>query len=215
MSPVQSGQDAEWVDKHAASKKLGLSPSRCMGLIGERKVETKPGKNAHNQPITLFSVASLDRYLREHGNAQREGVAIVQPAVRCFLCHEPASPGSALCAAHSEIAVQNILSRSEPLPASVTQTVAIPPQPESQPDSQPARPHDFSPDAWPCWLTLDQAVQYSGMTKRWLLAVATAKWPIPILETGTSTVNGVVIRDMGAHSHGGRWRFHRESLGKA
>ena len=89
------------------------------------------------------------------------------------------------------------------------------PAPETEaPSSSSRREFLESIEAQP-WLTLDEAAAFSGLTKRWLLALAKAKWPIPITETGTSTVAGIAIRDMGKHAPGGRWRFHRESLEKA
>lgn len=50
------------------------------------------------------------------------------------------------------------------------------------------------------WLTLDEAEERSGLTRRWLLARA------------KSGAEG--IRDMGGPAKGGRWRFHREALAK-
>jgi len=59
-----------------------------------------------------------------------------------------------------------------------TRALALP-----QPPAVPQPPASPRP-----WLTLDEAAAFSGLTKRWLLAQAEAKWPIPITETGTSTV---------------------------
>ena len=59
------------------------------------------------------------------------------------------------------------------------------------------------------WLTLDESAQFSGLTKRWLLEQAeTVHQDGPLHST-------LSIRDMGKHSPGGRWRFHRESLERA
>jgi hypothetical protein len=58
------------------------------------------------------------------------------------------------------------------------------------------------------WLTLEEAEEYSGLTKRWLLQCATNE-----LGEESVTAQSVAVRDMGKHSPGGRWRFHRESLG--
>ena len=52
------------------------------------------------------------------------------------------------------------------------------------------------------WLTLDEAVEYSGLSRRWLLKEA---------EAGQGAIE---IRDMGKHARGGRWRFLRDDLGK-
>ena len=52
------------------------------------------------------------------------------------------------------------------------------------------------------WLTLDEAVEYSGLTRGWLLNEA---------EAGQGSIE---IRDMGKHTRGGRWRFLRDDLGK-
>jgi hypothetical protein len=52
------------------------------------------------------------------------------------------------------------------------------------------------------WLTLDEAVAFSGLTRAWLLREA------------RDGLGSVVARDMGKHSRGGRWRFHREGLSK-
>lgn len=51
------------------------------------------------------------------------------------------------------------------------------------------------------WLTLDQASEYSGLTKAWLLREAQGA--------------GIAIRDMGKKSRGGAWRFFRADLEKA
>lgn len=53
------------------------------------------------------------------------------------------------------------------------------------------------------WLTLDEAVEFSGLTRPWLLHEA---------EAGQGSI---AIRDMGKHTRGGRWRFFRDDLGKA
>lgn len=60
------------------------------------------------------------------------------------------------------------------------------------------------------WLTLEEAAEYSGLTKRWLLAQAERS---ENLAQGTIPGPDILsIRDMGKHSPGGRWRFHRETL---
>lgn len=48
------------------------------------------------------------------------------------------------------------------------------------------------------WLTLEEAIAYSGLTRKWLLGA---------VDTGA-----VDIRDMGKHARGGRWRFARRGL---
>jgi hypothetical protein len=50
------------------------------------------------------------------------------------------------------------------------------------------------------WLTLDEAVPASGLTRKWLLAWA---------ESGAGAI---AVRDMGRGARGGRWRFSREGL---
>jgi hypothetical protein len=52
------------------------------------------------------------------------------------------------------------------------------------------------------WLTLDEAAEYSGLTRAWLLKEA---------EAGE---NAITVRDMGKHARGGRWRFLRADLGR-
>ena len=56
------------------------------------------------------------------------------------------------------------------------------------------------------WLTLDEAAEFSGLTKRWLLAEAEREPKAYGID--------IAVRDMGKHSPGGRWRFHRESLAR-
>jgi excisionase family DNA binding protein len=53
------------------------------------------------------------------------------------------------------------------------------------------------------WLTIEEAVAYSGLTRAWLLKEADAGQ------------GSIAIRDMGRGAHGGRWRFLRDDLGKA
>ena len=48
------------------------------------------------------------------------------------------------------------------------------------------------------WLTIDEAISFSGLTRAWLLKEA---------ESGN---HAEVIRDMGKGAHGGRWRFLRD-----
>jgi hypothetical protein len=50
------------------------------------------------------------------------------------------------------------------------------------------------------WLTLDEAVEWSGLTRGYLLYL--------------TETDAVGVRDMGKHSRGGRWRFNREALAK-
>ncbi len=61
------------------------------------------------------------------------------------------------------------------------------------------------------WLTLDQAAQFSGLTKRWLLQQAEGTAGIAPERLNPLGVR-IIIRDMGKHSPSGRWRFHRGSL---
>lgn len=51
------------------------------------------------------------------------------------------------------------------------------------------------------WLTLDEAEEVSGLTRRWLIDQAENNGSSP-----------VAVRDMGKHARGGRWRFDRECL---
>jgi hypothetical protein len=53
------------------------------------------------------------------------------------------------------------------------------------------------------WLTLDEAAEYSGLTRAWLLKEA---------EAGQGAI---AIRDMGRFARGGRWRFLRADLERA
>jgi predicted DNA-binding transcriptional regulator AlpA len=55
------------------------------------------------------------------------------------------------------------------------------------------------PDPKP-WLTLSEAVAFSGLTRSYLVREA------------RSGVSALAVRDMGRGSRGGRWRFSRESL---
>jgi hypothetical protein len=50
------------------------------------------------------------------------------------------------------------------------------------------------------WLTLDEAVEWSGLTRGYLLYL--------------TETDAVCVRDMGKHSRGGRWRFNRAALAK-
>jgi hypothetical protein len=52
------------------------------------------------------------------------------------------------------------------------------------------------------WLTLDEAVAFSGLTARWLLEQAKSDKPL------------VTVREMGRGARGGRWRFFRGDLVK-
>src|ERR1700704_719204 len=67
------------------------------------------------------------------------------------------------------------------------------------------RPPNWDPHCWPCWLPLPEAAEYSGCTKRWLIEQADATILTPDFRE-----SNIAIRDMGKHSPGGRWRFHRE-----
>lgn len=57
------------------------------------------------------------------------------------------------------------------------------------------------------WLTLDEAAEYSGLRKSWLLDFAMQNLPATLEGIGIS------VRDNGP-GPGGRWRFHRGSLRK-
>ena len=63
------------------------------------------------------------------------------------------------------------------------------------------RAREYAQPAQP-WLTLDEAAEYSGLTRSWLLKEA---------ESGQGAIE---IRDMGKHARGGRWRFLRDDLAK-
>jgi hypothetical protein len=89
----------------------------------------------------------------------------------------------------------------------VTKAVVNLPAPIHSPAPE-VRAATYDPHCWPCWLTLHQAAEYSGMTKRWLLLRAEAS-----IADGIGGAAG--IRDLGKHAPGGRWRFHRGDLEKA
>lgn len=57
----------------------------------------------------------------------------------------------------------------------------------------------FRPELVKPWLTLSEASEYSGLTKKW------------ILHQGRT----ITMRDMGRGARGGRWRFFRDDLGRA
>jgi predicted DNA-binding transcriptional regulator AlpA len=50
------------------------------------------------------------------------------------------------------------------------------------------------------WLSIDEAVTFSGLTRSWLLSQAESSKP------------AVTVRDMGKYARGGRWRFCTSSL---
>lgn len=58
------------------------------------------------------------------------------------------------------------------------------------------------PSAFPIWLTLDEAVQFSGLSRRWLLRQAETEQEL------------IAIRDLGKNADRGRYRFLRWSLAR-
>jgi hypothetical protein len=69
---------------------------------------------------------------------------------------------------------------------------------------------------WRPWLTADEAVEYSGLTRRYLLAQAEeyAQASADGMLEEYEASGGFTVLDMGRHAPGGRWRFHRGSLGR-
>jgi excisionase family DNA binding protein len=50
------------------------------------------------------------------------------------------------------------------------------------------------------WLTIDEAVEFSGLSRAWLMRQVSAE------------TKDIAIRDMGKNARGGRWRFSKDSL---
>lgn len=89
----------------------------------------------------------------------------------------------------------------------------------SLPTSAPApvAPLPLPPPPMRPWLTLAEAVAYSGFTKKFLLEHASEYAQASadgMLDEYNEAYESIAMRDMGRGARGGRWRFHRLSLGK-
>lgn len=67
-SAVSLPDQLEWIDKHEASRRLRLSPSRIAGLAASGKIQTKPGRNRRGQPTNLLHAGDVERCAFERDN---------------------------------------------------------------------------------------------------------------------------------------------------
>lgn len=180
----------EWIPKAAAAKLLGMSLRQIErrekeGFIEKRTLDRLPTESTGR---VVYSRADLIALKAGTPNTHARVVADA-PAPHMFPGSEfPAAERNALAVVRQPQAPADPfaglaahlarLSAAFPSPAAVV--AALKP-----------------------WLTLDEAVEFSGLTRPWLLHEA---------EAGQGSI---AIRDMGKHTRGGRWRFLRDDLGKA
>jgi hypothetical protein len=175
-APTQTND--EWITKEEAAKMLGVSTRQierlaARGLIQRRYI--KPGKG--------------NRY----GQTQVQGAAVLtMTKERQAAMRGDSGDGSTRVAVAPAARSQTALATNAQadfftgLAAHLAKLSAAFPPPAKNP-----------------WLTLDEAAEFSGLTKAWLL------------EQAASVVPMLAIRDMGKHARGGRWRFFRGDLERA
>lgn len=195
-APKPAAAPAEWLPKEQAAKLLGvkvraLERREAQGYIEKQIQPRKPTERAarvlySRADIVALKAGTPNVHAREVDPDAPVSIDTAQPASNRL---KPSQDGS------TALAVRNgggtaALQRAgfiaydgfiEQLARAVD--VLARPKPETRP-----------------WLTLDEAVAYSGLTRKWLLQNA--------------EMDSNLVLDMGSHARGGRWRFNREGLGK-
>jgi hypothetical protein len=178
-TPAQTGV-REWITKEETAKQLDRSVRTVLAMAAAGTIKSKTERDPKRRGQKVTLFhAGAVAALAEK---RENGTAAEKPAQD----RKPAIiPPAALQSTDISLTQALVERLLNPPPA-----VAVPPAP---------RP----------WLTLDEAAEFSGLTKRWLEAEA-----IRILRDEGTTPIAIKVRDMGRGTHGGRWRFLRSDLEK-
>lgn len=163
---------SEWITKEEAAKILGVNVRQVQKRAEQGYIEKRPLPRLPNERQARVVYARRDVEALAAGTPNQH--AVMEPEA-------PANPPNALAIVPKPQASGDLMRQW------VEATAALNRIAETR----------RSPRAW---LTLDEAAEFSGLTKGWLLAQASSV--VPMLE----------IRDMGKHARGGRWRFFRGDL---
>ena len=153
---------------------LGKSKRSVETYVSSARLRAKYVHGANGKTLS-FERADVEAF-KVSMEAPWEPNAPIQRAV-------PAAVATAQMSAPAPTAIQAYAANVDPLAA----LAALLNRPAESP-----KPKD--------WLTLDEAVTVSGLTRTWLLNETASRKPL------------VAIRDMGKGARGGRWRFNRVSL---
>ena len=196
-----------WILKETAAKLLKRSESRVAAMAQEEGLDPTPAKPLRSrkmenpqskQMVTLIQDGSVEAVLfaRQHPDKVIKTPANLNNHTRIpsesrestgstDLAAKPDNPENRLITVDFTAVLQRVLEVArQPLPA---------PRP---------------------WLTVDEAVEFSGLTKQWLRSLAESAVKGAVEGDLTPLEVRIAIRDMGKGSRGGRWRFHRDSLEK-
>lgn len=181
----------EWVTKEEACAMLGVGRRQVerreqMGMIQKRILPRKPQERYSK---VLYSAADIRAILAGVPNSYSRIDPVHETRRRAEQRREE---HSAQALAHPQ---QALMPAGDPVGAGLALVLRT-----ALEHIQPAA-NAAPPVVLPPWITLAQAVEVSGLTRRWLLDAVEAGAPW--------------VRDMGPHARGGRWRFHRESLAQA
>jgi hypothetical protein len=163
-----------WLTKDSAAARLGISVRTLERHIDEKRLSTRLQPEPGRRPRVLVDPHSLDSLAAEL-SAVRGGGQLAAPAAAA----PPAPVGAAELVDQLGPALASFADRLAAELAS-----AVRPSPAA---AAPVRP----------WLTLDEAVEYSGLPKGWLLAQARGGCPVALNVS------------MG---RGESWRFSRRRL---
>jgi hypothetical protein len=174
--------DIAWVTKAEAMKMLGVSSRQLERRVRQGYIE----KRIEPRRPTETSARSV------HSKADIVALKAGNPNIhaRLVVAEKPGEPAKAQPSDADSTALA-VRDARDPFAGLAAQLAGLATFAAQYPAPAAPRP----------WLTLAEAVEYSGLTRPWLLDRAKA--------------GGIAIRDMGKHSRGGRWRFNREELARA
>ena len=166
-----------WLTKKEAAERLNRSEPRVANMAQEEGVQETPAKPLKSRKMENPKTKQVVTLIHA-GDVEAVLFQRDNPDKVIKVSDKPESPNNLQRAAPAAVATP---------PPEIHLHMANPPAPQ--------RP----------WLTLNEAMAWSGLTKRWLKRQAE-----DVLCGG-----GISVLDMGKGTRGGRWRFLRDSLGKA
>jgi hypothetical protein len=183
-----SDPSPEWIDKHEAARRLGVDPRTALSYA-KRGVQSKRQYDPTlKQDVTLLHAGDIERVLYARSLGQK--------------LHEQG-------AREKETAVA-------PVPKPVAQSAAVG-APHKPPAGQPPHtaPYELmrialvEPAPLKPWLTLDEAVEYSGLPRAFLLELLKDAEHDSAVGFVTTKLPAL---DVGKGRRGGRWRIARRDL---
>jgi excisionase family DNA binding protein len=172
-SSAASAPALEWLTQDEAAKRLGTTVRTIRRMASERKIASRLQPVAGRKPLVLIDPADIERILFE-----RQRTVVMQNGQNGHIVHMPSEPSALALRPETSQVVEQV-------PQLVVQLI------QAIAGLRPAEPTP--------WLTLKEAVAWSGLPASFLV-LAAREGTIRAINVGT-----------GAKQH---WRFNRAGLVK-